>query len=630
MLKVLGSLIPIASLSIGTISLAAPVTQPPASNQSPDKKKFSPVNVKPTQQPNPSLPGSNSSGFNSPRSNLPRSNASDNLPNLVQSKQVCRAKDLSFLEQGLAPRSTEFQALPQTDALAVPQQPPAVAIQQTLSLDLPAAIRYAFDRNPDLQVTKLQLQRSCEQLKQAKAANYPTLALSSSFSRTDGGSFSPRNRVYGNNPGSQLAIQQQIQQEQSTAQQELQQQISTLQTRFQQTSTQVQTNTLQQQITQLQRRVSLTVLADPVDITPFTPNSVSLPLRSGTSGGGVGGYFNGSLNLSYSIYTGGQRPASIQVAERQIENSALSVQLQFQQLRQDVTSRYIDLQQTQSLISIANSAIASAQETLRTAQLGEQAGTQTRFEVLQAAVALADAQQNLTQANSLFTIARRQLVQQIGLPDTVDVTLPDTVRVERSGSWSPSLEETIILALNNRIELTQTRLQRRITELQKQIARSQKLPRVQGFASLNLADDLEDRVLGAYGYSVGVQANFNVFDGGSVRSQLKQLDETLRITDQQFNQLRESIRFQVEQAYFSLQTNATNIETSNQALAQAQEALRLAQLRFSAGVGTSLEVTRAQADLTQAQGNQVAAVLDYNRALSTLESATGYAAPVRR
>ncbi len=626
MLKVLGSLIPIASLSIGTISLAAPVTQPPASNQSPKQnqspnpEKISPVKVKSTQQPNPNLPGSNSSG----------SSSSDNLPNFVQSKQVCGAKDLSFLEQGLAPRSAELQALPQTDALTVPRQPSAVAIQQTLSLELPAAVRYAFDRNPDLQVTKLQLQRSCEQLKQVKAANYPTLSLASSFSRTDGGSFSPRNRVYGTNPGDQQQIQQQIQQEQSTAQQELQQQISTLQTRFQQTSTQVQTNTLQQQITQLQQRVSLTVLSDPVDITPLTPSAVSLPLRSGTSSGGVGGYFNGSLNLSYSIYTGGQRSASIQVAERQIETSALSVQLQFQQLRQDVTSRYIDLQQTQSLIGIANSAIASAQETLRTTQLGEQAGTQTRFEVLQAAVTLADAQQNLTQANALFTIARRQLVQQIGLPDTVDVTLPDTVRVERAGSWSPSLEETIILALNNRIELTQTRLQRRITELQKRIVRSQKLPRLQGFASLNLADDLEDRVLGAYGYAVGVQANFNVFDGGSVRSQLRQLDETLRITDQQFNQLRESIRFQVEQAYFSLQTNATNIETSNQALAQAQEALRLAQLRFSAGVGTSLEVTRAQADLTQAQGNQVAAVLDYNRALSTLESATGYAAPVQR
>jgi Outer membrane efflux protein len=292
MLKVLGSLIPFASLSIGTISLAAPVTQPPVSNQSPNPKNSSPVNVKSAQQPSPSLPSPSLPSPSLPSPSLPSSNSSESLPNLVQPKQVCGAQDLSFLEQGLAPRSAELQALPQTDALAVPQQPPAVAIQQTLSLELPAAVRYAFDRNPDLQVTKLQLQRSCEQLKQVKAANYPTLSLASSFSRTDGGSFRPRNRVYGTNSGDQQQIQQQIQQEQSTAQQELQQQISTLQTRFQQTSTQVQTNTLQQQITQLQQRVSLTVLSDPVDVTPLTPSAVSLPLRSGTSSGGVGGYFN--------------------------------------------------------------------------------------------------------------------------------------------------------------------------------------------------------------------------------------------------------------------------------------------------------------------------------------------------
>ncbi len=628
MLKVLGWLIPIASLSIGANSIAAPVTQPPASRQpssNPVATESSDLKSSSSQLPSSQLSSSGSSGSNSFSID-----PSENSPDSQQVERICKAKDLSFLEQGLAPASSESQTLPRTDALAVPQQPSAVAIGQVLNLELSTAIRYAFDLNPDLQVSKLQLQRSCEQLRQAKSANFPTLSLNSSFSRTDGGTFSPRNRTYGTNPGSQAQIQQQIQQEQSTAQQELQQQISTLQSRFQQTPTQIQSSTLQQQITQLQQRVSLTTLSTPVDITPFTPSSVVLPLRSSTaSAGGIGGYFNGSLNLSHSIFTGGRRSASIQLAERQVETSALSVQLQFQRLRRAVTNRYIDLQQTQSLIGIANSAIVSDQETLRTSQLGEQAGTQTRFEVLQAAVTLADAQQNLTQAKALYTIARRQLVQQIGLPETIDVTLPETVRAEKAGAWSPSLEETIILALNNRVELTQTLLRRQITELQKRITRSQKQPQLQGFASLNLADDLEDRVLGAYGYRVGVQATFDLFDGGAVRAELRRLDQVIRENDQLFNQLKESIRFEVEQAYFSLQTSATNIETSNQALVQAQEALRLAQLRFRAGVGTTLEVTRAQADLTQAQGNQVAAVLTYNRALATLEGATGYAAPVQ-
>ncbi|HEY9823930.1 MAG TPA: TolC family protein, partial [Stenomitos sp.] len=296
---------------------------------------------------------------------------------------------------------------------------------------------------------------------------------------------------------------------------------------------------------------------------------------------------------------------------------------------QAITSNYYDIQQSQALIGVANSALNNAQENLRIIQVGEQAGIRTQYEVLQAAVALADARQNQTQANTLFSIARRQLAQRLNLPPNVDLTLPADVTATQAGTWPLSLEASIVLALNQRIELEQTRLQRQITLQQKRIVASQKRPQVQGFASLNLADDLEDRVLGDYGYSVGVQVSLNVFDGGNVRAQQRQLDEALLTLDQQFNQLKESIRLEVEQAYFNLQASATNISTAQQAITQAQEGLRLAQLRLQAGVGTTLEVTRAQADLTQAQSNLIGAILTYNRALSALELATGYASVQR-
>ena len=63
------------------------------------------------------------------------------------------------------------------------------------------------------------------------------------------------------------------------------------------------------------------------------------------------------------------------------------------------------------------------------------------------------------------------------------------------------------------------------------------------------------------------------------------------------------------------------MQTSQAALGQAEESLRLARLRFQAGVGTQLEVLDAENALTRAQGNQVTAILDYNRALATLQRA---------
>ena len=56
---------------------------------------------------------------------------------------------------------------------------------------------------------------------------------------------------------------------------------------------------------------------------------------------------------------------------------------------------------------------------------------------------------------------------------------------------------------------------------------------------------------------------------------------------------------------------------------QAQEALRLANVRFQAGVGTQLDVNDAQTALTQAQYNQVNAQYDFLGALARLQRSIG-------
>jgi OMF family outer membrane factor len=70
-----------------------------------------------------------------------------------------------------------------------------------------------------------------------------------------------------------------------------------------------------------------------------------------------------------------------------------------------------------------------------------------------------------------------------------------------------------------------------------------------------------------------------------------------------------------------LQSNLENVQTANTAVEQSREALRLARLRFQAGVGTQTEVIDAENDLTRAEGQRVQAILNYNRALASLQRA---------
>jgi outer membrane protein len=56
---------------------------------------------------------------------------------------------------------------------------------------------------------------------------------------------------------------------------------------------------------------------------------------------------------------------------------------------------------------------------------------------------------------------------------------------------------------------------------------------------------------------------------------------------------------------------------------QAQEALRLAEARHTAGTGTQLDVLSAQTALTQARTTQVQALHDYTVARAHLQRALG-------
>ncbi len=327
--------------------------------------------------------------------------------------------------------------------------------------------------------------------------------------------------------------------------------------------------------------------------------------------------FNGQAQLSYNLYTSGSRQASIRAAEEQLRFQELDVERQSEVIRLNVSTDYYNLQQADESVRINTAAVTNAQASLRDAQALEQAGVGTKFSVLQSKVNLANAQQTLTNSISQQRIARRQLATRLNLSQSVNVVTADPVRL--AGLWDKTLEESIILAFQNRPELQQQLAQRNIFEQQRRGALAQIAPQVSLVASYNLLDQFDDNVAVTDGYSVGVQANWRLFDGGAARAQANQRKADIAIAETQFAQQRDQTRFEVEQAFSNLQSNLQNVNTATGALEQARESLRLARLRFQAGVGIQTEVIDAETALTRAEGNRVQAILDYNRALASLQ-----------
>ena len=448
----------------------------------------------------------------------------------------------------LSPTSTPSIATPEylfndPNPLQFPTRPEEVELIGTQPITLEQAIELARRNSRDLQAAQLTVERARAALRQAQAANLPTL-----------------------NVGANLTAQEVARQRQG----------------------------------------------EPNPITGLPEVEITSPLETS---------LGGNLELSYNLLTGGQRSAAIRANERQARFQELQLEITAEDLRQNVTRDYYSVQEGDELVRIAQSALTQSEQSLRDAQAQEAAGIGTRFDVLQAQVELANAQQELTQQLSQQRIARRQLAQRLNLPQTVDIAAADPIDI--ADLWDFTLEDSIVLAFRSRAELEQQLVQREISQQQRRIALSATEPQVSLFAGYNVQNNLSTNSGFNDNFQFGAQFNMRLFDGGAARADADQEEANIATAEAQFASARDLVRFQVEQAYFNLQANFENIQTSTLALQQATESLRLARLRFQAGVGIQSDVLRAQTELTRAEVNRLQAVLGYNRSLADLRRAIG-------
>ncbi|MBW4655498.1 MAG: TolC family protein [Kaiparowitsia implicata GSE-PSE-MK54-09C] len=352
----------------------------------------------------------------------------------------------------------------------------------------------------------------------------------------------------------------------------------------------------------------------------FQEATETQPFTGETTSNGLASSLGGNVQANYDLFTSGQRSASIRAAEGQVQLQELQVESLTEQLRLDVSTDYYDLQQADEQVRIGQDALAQAEQSLRDAQALERAGVGTRFDVLQAEVDVANSSQELTQAISNQQIARRQLAQRLGISQTASITAADPIDVAEE--WPLTLEESIVLAYSNRAELEQQLVQREISEQRRRAAIANLGPQVGLFAQYSVNNRLDQDDTGFRDdYQFGAQVNLNLFDGGASRARARQEEINIEIAETDFANTRDTVRFQIEQAFLSLEANRDNIVTTRLGVDQAREALRLARLRFQAGVGTQTDVLRAQTELTRAEVNQVNAILGYNRSLVSLQRA---------
>ena len=343
-----------------------------------------------------------------------------------------------------------------------------------------------------------------------------------------------------------------------------------------------------------------------------------------------------ALQASWSLIDPTRTP-QIAIARDQYEKAKNQYLIGLRDLRLQASLAYFDLQTADNQVQIGQEGVRASLVSLRDARARFQAGVATKLEVLEAETQLARDQQLLTTALLSGTpgqpgqaTARRALAALLDLPQDVTPTAADPARV--IGTWLPSLQESIVASFAFREELDQILLDISIanSSANVELGRVQPLLKIVnnfGFGRSYGYEFSPSVVPSITGWNVdnavGLNLNWTIYDGGSAQANYRGQKQKAQENRFLFAQRRNTIRADVEKSFYELDKNNRNILTTSREVISTRESLRLARLRFQAGVTTQREVVDTQRDLTQAEVRYSNAISDYNRALVELRRRTG-------
>lgn len=329
--------------------------------------------------------------------------------------------------------------------------------------------------------------------------------------------------------------------------------------------------------------------------------------------------YDNLLTLSLPIYSGGKLDGQLDAARLSLRIADLGVDATRQQLRQIVTTDYFAVLQARNSLQVSRDTVDNYNKHLKNVRLQFETGVVAKSDVLASETSLANAQVNLIKAENSHVLAIANLNNAVGLPLDTELALKEGLRYEQ---YSRTLEECSQYALANRPELAQYQAKVAIAGDDVKVARSGYLPQVT-FSATQDWYDAEFPGNDNKNWAIGLIAALNVFDSGLTRSKVRQAQEGMATAQEQAGQKRDAVLLEVRQYYLSMREAEKRIEASQVGVNQAEENLRIAELRYSAGVGTNLDVLDAVLSLNTARISNIQALYDYNTNKAQLERAMG-------
>lgn len=324
--------------------------------------------------------------------------------------------------------------------------------------------------------------------------------------------------------------------------------------------------------------------------------------------------------LSYTLWQTG-RSEQIRRAEVLAAAEKLGIPDAQRLLCYEVRQTYYNVLADQQLLRVQLQALAAAERHREQAQARIDAGSAAESDLLPIEVEVAQARLAGVQAETNLEGALATLKSLLQLPPSTTLELADA---RPGGQAEGTLNDMLLLAENNRPDLSQQKLTVRAAELARRAAERE--AGVQFSAGVNADYGRHTGVTGE-SWTLSAGASYPLFDAGSTRATVTSARASEVRAAQALTSLRLSIQEGVESSYSALRQSLEAIGVAAVGKRNADNSLAAAEARYREGLAIIIEVIDAQVALQKAQVAEVQARYDHAVALAALAYAVGTEVP---
>jgi outer membrane protein len=285
----------------------------------------------------------------------------------------------------------------------------------------------------------------------------------------------------------------------------------------------------------------------------------------------------------------------------------------------EVRQAYFQTLAADSILQVARAALEARRLTQRQIRALVQAQMNSTLDVTFADVAVSEAELTLAQAENDSREARARLSAAMGYPDEQQLTLADEATVAPLAGDAASF---VTEAISQRPDLAALQLNRDASQRFAEAERKLRYPSVTALAAGGVVP-AHDHTLHDNYAAAGVNVSLPFLNGGLYSARYAEASLRAQAVDKDVQDLTIQISRDVRIAWLQASTAWGRLAVTGRLQAQANEALRLAQARYDAGLGSIIELTQAQLTQTSAQIGAAGAKYDYLSRRALLDYTTG-------